>query len=719
MSKAPSPCRFAPFATPPLSRLMIAALWIVCVAWTVRVDAQALVVGDDFRSAPLGARAQVWVDTEGTHDIEDVLALSADRFASTGQEVPSYGFTSAAYWFRLVVENPQAHGQQWLLEIAYPHLDHLDLYGPSEDGALKHSAAGDGLPFHARDVDYRNVVFEVETPPGQHVYLLRVASSGPLTVPITAWSMRGFLDHIKNEYPILWMFYGLMIVMAVYNLFVFFAVRQLPYLYYVLYITAFVLFQFTLNGLSYQYLWPNASEWTNRFSPTSIGLAFALGVQFMRHFVDMKRHVPRFDRVVFVLGPCGGMATVALAQVAPVWLSVRVAIFVGITVIVISLPGVGWLAFKGNRQARYYLAAWTVFFAGILLYLFKSIGIIPTNAITEWTIQAGAALEVVLLSLGLADKINVMRRDLAGLNQQLESNVARLTTALDEAEQAQRAKSAFLASVSHELRTPLNAIINIPEGLIEQYREVDVAHCNSCRSTFDVEPGEVVSAQTPCPECARTTLAIERQWVFKGSADSAVKNLKLVHRAGSHLLDVVSDILDISKLEAGRMGIHPKPMDLAELVRDVSAPMYAVASAKGVQLALDLPTDARMVSGDATKLRQVVLNLISNAIKFSDGRGMVQVTLRDESAHVCVAVRDEGMGIAEQDKPRIFGRFMQAQSQDTRRFGGTGLGLAISKQLVDLHGGELWFESEQGRGSAFFVRLRRLDAAATVGAATA
>jgi len=703
-------------------RALAVAVTLLLTTTQVAADQpDPLTLDASFSSQVLGGRVLVLVDAEARFDATDVSALSPDDFTQSTQEVPSFGFSSAAYWFRIEVENRLDHPVPWLLEVGYPHLDHIDLYGDNDTdnahganatGAAKHSSTGDRMPFSTRDLHYRNVVFERAAPPGRHVYLLRVASSGPVTVPVTAWSRGAFFDHVNAQSPPLWMFYGLMLVMSVYNLFVYFAARERAYLYYVLYIAGFSAFQFTLNGLSFQYLWPNAPAWGNQFMPIAIGFAFAMGVQFMRHFVVFWEHYPRYDRFARILGVGGGALSILLAFTTPTRISIRFAIIMGIAVILLAVPPVFVMAFRGQRQARYYAAAWVVFLVGILFYLLKSTGIIPTNVVTEWTIQIGAALETVMLSLGLADKINVMRRNLAGLNRQLESNVERLTHALDQAEEAQRAKSAFLAGVSHELRTPLNAIINVPEGLLAQYRQTRIARCGSCESTFDIDENEVINAQTPCPECSANSLTEATTWVCDADPETTVGHLRMVHRAGNHLLDVVSDILDISKLEAGKVTIDPAPLNLGSLVRDALEPMDELARSKGVTLRIDVPETECVVSGDATKLRQVVLNLVGNAIKFSDGRGEVRVSLSVMADHARIGVHDQGVGIAEADKAKLFGRFVQAHAGETRRFGGTGLGLAISKQLVELHGGELWFDSELGRGSDFYVRLPLLSSQA-------
>jgi signal transduction histidine kinase len=361
-----------------------------------------------------------------------------------------------------------------------------------------------------------------------------------------------------------------------------------------------------------------------------------------------------------------------------------------------------------DGAAFFYLAAWLVLLTGILLYLLRTLGVLPGSFVTEWGLQLGASIEVTLLSLGLADRINVMRSELQVLNRQLTTNVHQLSDALEQAEAATRAKGEFLASVSHELRTPLNAIINIPEGLLEDFHETPAARCTRCKSTFALESGEQLDAARTCPDCqAEGGLEPHQAWLFQGDGERTVRHLGYIHNSSKHLLQVVSSILDVSKLEAGRMDLNVCELDLAELLSDTVLPLEQHARAEGVTIEFaPMPTTAPL-RADRIKVAQVVLNLVGNAVKFSARRGRIQIELEDASDSWIIHVRDQGIGIAEHDRARIFESFTQVDSSNTRLFGGTGLGLAISKSLVELHGGSIGVESELGRGSTFSVRLSK------------
>ncbi len=229
------------------------------------------------------------------------------------------------------------------------------------------------------------------------------------------------------------------------------------------------------------------------------------------------------------------------------------------------------------------------------------------------------------------------------------------------AEAANQAKSHFLANMSHELRTPLNAIIGFSE-LLEQGIG-----------------GELTPKQT--------------------------EYVSYVLSSGRYLLNLISDILDLAKVEAGRLELNVEPTDVEQIARLVESSLVPLATKQGVQLALSLPNDVPELSVDPLRFKQILYNLLSNAIKFSPAQGRVTLTARVAATEIEIAVRDEGPGIRAEDMPRLFLEFEQIGADEQSKARGTGLGLALTKRLVDLHQGSIEVNSELGRGSIFTVRL--------------
>lgn len=230
-----------------------------------------------------------------------------------------------------------------------------------------------------------------------------------------------------------------------------------------------------------------------------------------------------------------------------------------------------------------------------------------------------------------------------------------------EADAANRAKSEFLANMSHEIRTPMNGVIGVADLLAN---------------------GGLTGLQ-------------------KQQAET-------IYRSGTSLLEIINDILDFAKIEAGKLDLESIPMCPAQIVREVVDLLQPEADKKGIFLKLDINTDELSVSGDPTRFRQILFNLIGNALKFT-AQGEVTVRLAvlevQESANITLKVSDTGVGIPMQKLETIFSPFEQAESSTTRRFGGTGLGLAITHELVTAMDGEISVESREGEGSDFSLKF--------------
>ncbi|HSJ08372.1 MAG TPA: response regulator, partial [Longimicrobiales bacterium] len=262
-----------------------------------------------------------------------------------------------------------------------------------------------------------------------------------------------------------------------------------------------------------------------------------------------------------------------------------------------------------------------------------------------------------------ADRIEVLELLSAQVGISIKNAVyyQEIVAARDAAQAASQAKSQFLANMSHELRTPLNAIIGYSEMLQEEAAD--------------------------------------------SGAEQYLPDLQKIHGAGRHLLALINDILDLSKIEAGRMELYLEDFDLPQLVGEVADTVAPLVSRNGNRLAVTIDPAINVVHGDHTKMRQVLLNLLSNACKFSQDAGITMAVRRDDEAPgmLRIDITDEGIGMTPEQLGRLFEAFSQADGSTSRRYGGTGLGLVISRRFCRMMGGDITVSSEEGRGSTFSV----------------
>jgi signal transduction histidine kinase len=247
------------------------------------------------------------------------------------------------------------------------------------------------------------------------------------------------------------------------------------------------------------------------------------------------------------------------------------------------------------------------------------------------------------------------------LERQVAERTAELAQARDEALAANRQKSTFLANMSHELRTPLNSIIGFSEVL-------------GTKLFGELNPKQA-------------------------------EYITDIHESGRHLLSLINDILDLSKIEAGRLELNTSSFELPAVVGNVLTLMKERAARRSVSLLSDVPARVGMITADERKVKQVLINLLSNAVKFTEAGGTVTIRIRLTPQDVVISVIDTGIGIAAADHQLIFEEFRQVTSDYTRKQEGTGLGLALCKRLVELHGGRIWVESQPGQGSVFTFTL--------------
>jgi len=320
----------------------------------------------------------------------------------------------------------------------------------------------------------------------------------------------------------------------------------------------------------------------------------------------------------------------------------------------------GWCAWSGTALSVHMGslgAIWVVW--GLLFAAYR-----PSYLQAIWSAdQVNAATELIESSRRQRQQLKDAMEDLAEANHQSSLMNERLASARLAAEEAQRTKADFVAKVSHEFRTPLNLIIGLIDLIVET-------------------PGVYGPPLPP----------------------ALLEDMEIVHRSCEHLAAMINDVLDLSQIEAGQMAVHREPVELREVVAQAAQVVAPLVQMKGLDLEIDIAEDLPVIHCDRTRIRQVILNLVSNAARFTD-QGSIRIVARRRGARAEVSVSDTGTGIPEEDAERIFEPFYQARNVQRGQHEGAGLGLSISQQFVALHGGRMWLESTLGQGSTFYFEL--------------
>jgi diguanylate cyclase (GGDEF)-like protein len=376
---------------------------------------------------PLAPYVAVLEDPGGTLTLADVRRPdTAKRFDAAEGYALNFGYTRSAWWLCFRLPGASRPGEELLLEIRFPSIDRLELHAPAGGGAWSVAKAGDMVPWEARAVKHRNHVFRIALPegPGPHEYFLRAASSGVLTMPLYLWRPAAFGAHDREAQMVFGLFYGLVFALVVYNLMLLFSVRDRAYLYYVLYAISFAVFLLSFDGFAFQYLWPASVWWANHGLATALALTLCFGALFSGRFLDLRRNSPRAHRIIQALAIAG--AALALCAAAG-WPLEYGTILRSLSVLGLAAAATASYAavralLGGFRPAQFFLLAWGALLAFIALGALRNFALVPTTFATVYGLHIGFALDVLLLSFALADRINVLKRATAAAQAEVREH---------------------------------------------------------------------------------------------------------------------------------------------------------------------------------------------------------------------------------------------------------------------------------------------------------
>lgn len=401
------------------------------------MDARPVVLHEASARVDVSRDLSYFEDADAQYTIDQIIAewpsiATFDR----PKEAHNFGFTESPYWFHTRLYNESGPSTDWVLEVIYSIIDRIDLYLVREGGQIEHYQAGDSVLFNSRGRSHHNINFRFDLQSKEQVHLyFRVATSGAVQMPLVLWTNEAFSASDHQGRFVFGLFYGVLLSMAIFNLLVFMSTRDINYLWYVSYIVFFGLLQFTINGLAFEHFWPEQPWWNNRAISVFMAMGMISILGFSRSFLLLRDNVPWLNRTIIgimAVFPFMALAAVVYPSYGPV---IRITTFVTSVSVLFILAGGVITLYQGFRPARYFMIAWSLLLAGMMLYTLKTFGLLPANFLTEYAIQIGSALEAILLSLAMAARLRSLtlenQRIQEEMNLRLEQRVSERTSELE------------------------------------------------------------------------------------------------------------------------------------------------------------------------------------------------------------------------------------------------------------------------------------------------
>lgn len=676
----------------------------------------------------LGEYLEVLEDENGILTIEDVT--KSNGFKPSDKDVPNLGISSKVYWLRVTVKNQT--DVPLIFHLRYPQLDSVKFYKVANGILVDSLATGEAKPVTERTV-LHNPDFFFYLNLAQHesaTYYIRIKSSEQILVPLFVGSTDETFDNVHTADVLAGIYLGIILVMFFYNLFVFFTVRDRSYLYYVLYILFVGLTQMSFQGAAYSFFWPDSPWWANQsvvLFPAITGIA---AIEFFKNFLQIRQ--PKW--VIYLLNALNlfYLINIVLSLSGQHMLGQQLmqpnAMLASIVILAIAINRLR----KGSRSAGYFILAWSVFLAGIIIFILKEVGVLPYNDFTNYILHIGSAIEVIVLSFALGDRINILRKEKEDSQKQamlaleenakiiseqniiLETKVKERTQELQESNdglnkalidlkeaEAQLVESEKMASlgqltagIAHEINNPINFVTSNVRPL---KRDVDMildmlnqVEQISIDETMDVS-AKKQHIDNLKEELDFDYLKTEINYLLNGITDGS-----------NRTAEIVKGLRIFSRLDEDDL----KQADMNE---GLDSTLVIVRNTLGINIDINKEYgDIPAIECYPGKLNQVFLNIITNGLqairaKYNDEKGglLTIATERDGADGIMIIIKDNGVGMDENTKRKVFEPFFTTKAVGE----GTGLGMSIVYNTINKHNGKIEFESVLGEGTKFIIRL--------------
>ncbi|WP_295763389.1 7TM diverse intracellular signaling domain-containing protein [Undibacterium sp.] len=626
---------------------------------------------------------EVFEDASATLNLEQILSPAiASRFisSSSSAEALSFGYTRSAFWLRLQLRNDSAHTIQRILELSEPGLTKVEFHQiatdtdsatPTQNYSIR---TGRETDFSARPYPNRFFVFPLSLAPNSvQSFYLRVQSLGPVSIPVKLWQPAAFHAHERSDYANQAWYFGGATAMALFNLLLFLALRDVMYLLYVNFVSCMALTMAIQNGLDKEYFWQAAPLWSNIATNVGYSLTLACLLIFMRRMLSTAAIVPGLDRllqallVIFFLTPIAFVISLQ-SVIKPA------ALLYGFTAVLILITSLV-CALKRQRSAYFFLSAFSVLCFAAITTVLRALGLVSTNQLTTNILQLGSIFEMLVLAFALADRFNAIRRA-----HELAQNLA-----LD----AQRQLVETLTSSERILE----------ERVIQRTLELDKKNeklARAMRSLEDVERIARHDLKTPLASIIAAPKVLRAGRILE---DQEEKVLNMIEHAARRALSMVNLSLDLFQMESGTYVLRPVSVNLSALAADVAQDLSAHAQSKSVNILISEPASPTLVEAEDALCYSVIANLLKNAVEAAPPDSDVQVLLQS-GEKVRLSIQNQG-AIPEALRENFFAKYATSGKS-----GGIGLGTYSAHLLAKIQGGNLSMSSSIQDGTTLLLELK-------------
>jgi signal transduction histidine kinase len=625
----------------------------------------------------MDAFAEILIDPSNRISIEQITHPSYQNQFKKSNGNLTFGYLKSSIWIRIKTKTTSPQ-KQWYLEIPAPFLEYVDFYQNLNDNKWEHSQAGYYRPHFVRKISHTSHILPLGfSEDSLNTTYIKISGASPKTFQLMIIEKERFSEKTRVEDLGYGIFFGILIVMFFYNLFIYVTLRQTNYLLYICTIVCTFLIFSSASGYAGKFLWPDhpmLNYYAGRLSLPVLGIVMTI---FTIRFLEVKKYSKKMYYVLYSLIPLSILAAILLitgilSSAGNNVMSLATVIYMG-TGIVCRL--------KGNKTANYYIAAWMFYLIGGLLLTLRNSGVFDFNFWTTHFVEIGAALETIIIAFALADRYRRLKKE----NEETQILALKLQLVTNEKLEGKvNERTRELSKAYEELRVILDTNSRQTRIIEDKNAELD---------SFFYR----ISHDLKGPISSLRGLSLLAKMDVKD--ENALEYFEKQYQQIERLNQIITGLINLTKLN--QQDLIKEKINFEKLIDECLQSFHSLPNFQNIVFKKEIEPGIEFYS-EWTLVNAIIQNLIENAIKYSRVESpFVSIYVSRESDGILIKVEDNGQGIHEDFHVRIFDMFFRA----TNNASGTGLGLYILKRSVDRLGGNVDIKSDVGKGTVFTVRL--------------